>query len=160
MRSPDFFVILFSCGENRFFCGEVFHNPEKVVASWVTPASLEGAYLVRRRRHSSFLICSQLAERLEPCQAQKRHTDPKKASSLNSSFLDPFAKCRLGCGRNLFGGKSQVRTLPMCHLLLRCCLCTCFSGMVPVTAPCALLWAVLPAGPVLTCSFACTLQMG
>lgn len=49
------------------------------MASWVTPSSLEGAYLVRRRRRSSLFICSQLAERLEPCQAQKnRHTDPKK----------------------------------------------------------------------------------
>lgn len=74
------------------------------MASWVTPASLEAAYLVRRRRHSSFLICSQLAERLEPGQAQKRHTDPKNPRfQSNSTFLDLFAKHGLGCGRNLSG---------------------------------------------------------
>lgn len=84
----------------------------------------------------------------------------KKSFQLNSDFLDLFAKRSLGCGRNFSGGKSQVRTSPIRHLLLRSCVCTCSSGMMPTTAPSTLLRAVLPTGPALTSLFAHTLQIG
>lgn len=92
---------------------------------------------------------------------KKRHTDPpKKSFQLNSDFLDLFAQRSLGCGRNFSGGKSRVRTSPIRHLLLRSCVCTCSSGMMPTTAPSTLLRAVLPTGPALTSLFADTLQIG
>lgn len=67
----------------------------------MTPASLEDAHLVRslKQAKASFLVCLQLAELLELCQAQKRHTDPKKASCLIPGFLTSLKSTIGGAGR-------------------------------------------------------------
>jgi len=62
-----------------------------VVAFRVAPLPLEDAPLAGGCRCSLLLISSQLAVRLEPCQAQERHTDPKR---LTASFQFPRPLCK------------------------------------------------------------------
>lgn len=154
-----FMLFCFIVGRRGFFfCREVFHNPGKVVASSVTLSSLEDAYLVgdKGTDHSLFVHSWQCAW---SCARHEKDTlTPKKLLSLIPVSLTSLQSTSLGYGRSLSGGKSQVRSSPMCHLPLKGCMCLCSSGIVPTTEPSPLLWAVLPTMPVLPCLFA--LQTG